>query len=68
MSANLEGLKMFRQEWEAAAEGESLLDIDAPVGMMLSDVCLALGLDETERLELLGLPLLAELQAETQAD
>ena len=68
MTAQLEGLKRFRQEWEAAADGESLLDIEAPIGLMLSDVCLALALDEAERLEVLGLPLVAELQAEAQPE
>jgi hypothetical protein len=61
MSTNLEGLKKFREEWEEAADGSSLLDLDAPVGLLLSDVCLALGLDEADKLEVLGLALTAEI-------
>jgi hypothetical protein len=66
MIEQLEGLKKFRQEWEDAAEGASLLDLEAPVGLMLSDVCLALALDEADRLDVLGLALTAELKNETE--
>jgi hypothetical protein len=50
----IENLATLRQEWEAAAEGDSLLDISASVGLMLLDVAARLGLTPAERAFLLG--------------
>ena len=50
----LEKLSMLRQEWEAAAGADSLLNVTASVGMMLLDVTNTLGLTPEERSIVLG--------------
>ena len=62
---SLEGLAAIRKEWElAAGDSTSLLEVQAPVGLLLVDVCQALDLEPADRLEVLGLALSAELQIE----
>jgi len=50
----LQNLTALRQEWEAAAEGDNLLDVTASVGLMLLDVATKLGLTPDERAFFLG--------------
>ncbi|GAB4416736.1 MAG: hypothetical protein Kow002_02760 [Anaerolineales bacterium] len=50
----LEKLSMLRQEWEAAAGADSLLNVTASVGMLLLDMTNALGLTPEERSIVLG--------------
>ena len=50
----LENLVTLRQEWEAAASEDSLLDISASVGLMLLDIATRLSLTPTERAVFLG--------------
>ena len=51
----------MRQEWEEAADGESLLSTKGSVGHILADVTKALDLSEDERLEVLGANLYVDL-------
>jgi len=57
----LENLSALRQEWESAAEGDSLLDVTASVGLMLFDIATKLGLTPDERSFVLGVQLNNEI-------
>jgi len=50
----LENLAAFRQEWEAVADRESLIDVSASVGLMLFDFTSRLGLTLDEQALVLG--------------
>lgn len=50
----------LRREWQENTPG-SLLDVEASVGLLLSDLALALGLDAEERYQAFGPELYAEL-------
>lgn len=50
----IEALTRFRQEWQALADGQSLLDMQASVGLILSDITDKLELTEQERVIVLG--------------
>jgi hypothetical protein len=56
-------LAKLRYEWQQAANGESLLDMDANVGLMLADIVNSLGLTPQEQARVLGKELLGELSA-----
>jgi len=58
----VDALAKIRQEWEQAAEGESLIHVDASVGLLLGDVVVALGLPPVETVQILGAELAGELQ------
>ena len=60
--AVLEGLERTRLEWEQAADGESLLNMETNVGLLLADVTAAIGLTPEEKVFVLGAELLDELQ------
>ena len=47
-------LAEFRQEWQEAVNNGSLLKVDAPVGLILSDIADKLNLSEQERHAFLG--------------
>jgi len=47
-------LAQLRQEWQASTDGESLLDIQASVGLLLGDVVMMLGLSSDEQVAVLG--------------
>lgn len=53
-SLALENLSAFRQEWEAVADRESLIDVSASVGLMLFDFTSRLGLTPEEQALVLG--------------
>ena len=60
---SLEALAAIRKEWEIAAGNDtSLLEVSAPVGLLLADVCQALSLEPADRLQVLGIVLYSELQ------
>jgi hypothetical protein len=61
MNPQLNKLTRMRQEWEEAADGESLLSTKGSVGHILADVTKALELSEDERLEVLGANLYVDL-------
>jgi hypothetical protein len=50
----VKSLADFRREWEIHAEGKNLIDIEASVGLMLSDIAERLGFSQQERHVLLG--------------
>ncbi len=58
----LERLARLREEWQEAAPETSLLDIDAPVALLLNDVLAALGLPEGDIERVLGEELAAQLR------
>ena len=62
----LEKLAVLRKEWEAAAEGDSLVDVSASVGLMLLDIATQLGLTPEERVLFLGARLDQEAIASLQ--
>ena len=59
----LESLASLRQDWEKAANGESLLHIEGSVGLILHDFAAKLNLTAEERQLLLGVSLSEELSA-----
>ena len=56
-------LAEFRQEWQETAHGGSLLKIEAPVGLLLSDIADRLELTSQERHVFLGGKLITEVDA-----
>jgi hypothetical protein len=44
----------FRREWQTIAEGKSLVEIEAPVGLVLADIADWLQLNPQERQAMLG--------------
>ncbi len=50
----VESLADFRCEWQKIVDGKSLVDVQASVGLLLSDVAERLELDEQERHVMLG--------------
>jgi hypothetical protein len=57
------GLAELRMEWQDAANGGSLLKVEAPVGLLLSDIADRLNLSEQERYAFLGGRLMNEVNA-----
>jgi len=62
----LENLSVLRQEWEVAADGDSLINISASVGLMLFDFAAKLGLTPEEQTIVLGGRLYEEDTNKTQ--
>ena len=50
----VQALAEFRREWQGAVEGKSLLEVEVPVGLLLSDIADRLGLNSQERYAVLG--------------
>jgi hypothetical protein len=64
---DIEKLAAIRREWqEAAGVDASLLDVKAPVGLLLIDVVEALSLAPHDQLTVLGYSLSAGLALEVQ--
>lgn len=55
-------LARIRQEWEIAAQGKSLIQVEASVGLLLADLVMALGFPPVERVQVLGQGLVDDLQ------
>ena len=55
-------LTRLRQEWEQAANGTSLVQIDANVALLLADIAMSLGLDSIELLQVFGADLFGEIE------
>lgn len=55
-------LATLRQEWQAAAQGESLLNVEGNVGLFLADLVNTLGLSAHEQIVVLGQALFDELR------
>lgn len=47
-------LARLREEWHEAVDGESLIDVQASVGLLLGDVVMLLGLSADEQVAVLG--------------
>jgi hypothetical protein len=59
----IQALAEFRQEWEIAAVGKSLVTTESPVGLLLSDIADWLDLSPQERHAMLGNKLINEVNA-----
>ncbi len=60
-SQAVQALAAFREEWQQHAEGESLLTVKAPVGLILTDIADMLELSSQERHKALGDALIQEV-------
>ena len=58
----VERLANFRREWQKTIEGQSLLTIQVPVGLFLSDIANLLELNLQERHAMLGSKLFDEVK------
>ena len=58
----VESLALLRKDWEVAAEGESLLNIEGSVGLILFDIVTRLELNVDEQRVLLGNALFEEIK------
>jgi len=58
----IQALAQFRREWEEIAAGESLMDVTASIGLLLSDVADRLELTPQERYVFLGKLLMEEIE------
>ena len=56
-------LAELRRQWQAAAKGGSLLKVETPVGLLLSDIADRLELTSQERYIFLGGKLINEVDA-----
>jgi hypothetical protein len=59
----IESLTKFRQEWQSLANGQSLLDVQASVGLILADIIDKLELTEQEKVIVLGRKLINQVDA-----
>jgi hypothetical protein len=50
----VDSLAHLRQEWQETVDGESLIDVQASVGLMLGDMVMMLGLSSDEQKAVLG--------------
>ena len=50
----VQALADFRREWQTIAEGKSLVEVEAPLGLVLADIADWLQLDPQERHAILG--------------
>jgi len=55
-------LTHLRQEWQQAANGISLVQIEANVAMLLADIAMSLGLDSIELTQVFGADLFGEIE------
>ena len=62
----IQALANFRQEWEEVAESESLVEITAPIGLLLADIAGRLELNPKERFEFLGKSLIGDVEVFTK--
>ncbi|MBC8548159.1 MAG: hypothetical protein H8D23_00775 [Candidatus Brocadiales bacterium] len=52
----------FRREWQDVSQGESLVNLEVSVGLLLSDLVEKLGFDSTEKNMILGSKLDKEIR------
>ena len=55
-------LTKLRQEWQEAADGKSLVDVNASVGLLLADISKSVGLTSLEQNQIFGVELIDELR------
>jgi hypothetical protein len=58
----VEALAQFRQEWQGLTGGQSLIEVQTPVGLLLYDVAQRMGLGPEAQFILLGAELSREVQ------
>ncbi len=56
-------LESYRRVWQETATDKSLVDVMAPVGLVIADIAASLGLDRQERLSVLGADLNSAVSA-----
>ncbi len=61
-SQMIESLARFRKEWEEAVKGESLVNVQAPVGLLIADVVERLNFNQQERFVVMGVRLHREVE------
>ena len=59
----VQSLADFRREWQKMAEGKSLIEVEAPIGLILADIADRLELTPQERFVFLGGKLINEVDA-----
>jgi hypothetical protein len=64
IAETIERLKNIREDWEQATDGKLLREIPVSLGIMLSDFCDLLMLDQRERVMVLGEELYRDLEGE----
>ena len=57
----VQSLADFRREWQKTAEGKSLIEVQAAVGLILADIADRLELNPQERYAMLGGKLINEV-------
>lgn len=60
----VEALAMFRDEWQSSTGGQSLVEINSSIGLLLSDIAKCLDLSSQERNIILGKKLVDEIDTE----
>ena len=55
-------LSRIRQEWQDAADGNSLIEVEGNIGMLLADLINGVGLETSEQIKVLGTDLFQEMQ------
>jgi hypothetical protein len=50
----VQSLADFRREWQKIAQGQSLVEVESPVGLILADIADRLELSPQERYAMLG--------------
>ena len=55
-------LSHIRQEWQDAANGNSLIEVEGNMGMLLADLINGIGLRTSEQIQILGTDLYQEMQ------
>ena len=55
-------LSRIRQEWQDAADGSSLLEVEGNMGMLLADLINGISLSTSEQVQVLGTELYQEMQ------
>ena len=64
----IESLAKFRQEWQSLGEDQSLLDVQASVGLILVDITERLELNEQEKAVVLGHKLISQTWCSFRTD
>jgi hypothetical protein len=61
-SSVIAALSSLRREWTLAVDGESLIEVETSVGLLLADLVTGLGLTQEEQVQVLGVDLANELK------
>jgi len=58
----IQSLACFRQEWEEAIQGESLINVQSPVGLLITEVLERLNFSQQEKFAVMGVCLCREVE------